>query len=74
MQKQCTIHTVAYILRLFLSVNSPLQLGLFYWSVMFPLNSSSGQNPVRGRILGYRMETGHQEREEGEERGGRLGK
>lgn len=34
---------------------------------MFPLNSSSGQNPVRGRILGYRMETGHQEKEEGKE-------
>lgn len=41
---------------------------------MFPLNSSSEQSPLRGRILGYRMETGCPEKEEGKEWGGRLGK
>lgn len=41
---------------------------------MFPLNSTGGQNPVRGRILGYRMETGHQEKEEGKNEVGDLAK
>ena len=29
---------------------------------MFSLNPSSGQSPVRGRFLGYRVDTGHQEK------------
>lgn len=33
MQEQYALHTVAHVLRLFLSINSPLRLGLLYWSV-----------------------------------------
>lgn len=54
-------------LRLFLSINSPLQLGLLYWSISVSLKFEFRANPVRGRILGYRMETGRQEKEEGKE-------